>query len=316
MRLALKILFLFFILVAGVSGAENIGPLELRSQATSGTEGILLTDLVTNKTDQALPKLILGPAPQIGRPVFFSRAQVNDLFTKKAPELACSNWTGADRIRITRATRILNQAMLSELLTSALQSEQVKDRGDLELRFTRPWSNLVVPDEPLSLKILEIPSSGVSPNFICRFELTAGGEAFGVFQQSLQAKVWKEVYVAHTHLQRGQLLREADLTLEKRDLLTNRDFLTNIPLDDPFIEFRENVPAGTLLTSRVLRLRAVVKRGRQVDAMFQDASLTISVRAEALEDGVPGQVVRLRNVQSRREFKGKVQDEQTVLVMF
>jgi flagella basal body P-ring formation protein FlgA len=59
-----------------------------------------------------------------------------------------------------------------------------------------------------------------------------------------------------------------------------------------------------------------VKRGRQVEAMFQDDSLKISVRAEALEDGVPGQIVRLRNLQSRREFKGKVQDEETVLVLF
>jgi flagella basal body P-ring formation protein FlgA len=40
------------------------------------------------------------------------------------------------------------------------------------------------------------------------------------------------------------------------------------------------------------------------------------VKAEALEDGVPGQIVRVRNLQSRREFKGKVQDEQTVLVIF
>jgi flagella basal body P-ring formation protein FlgA len=59
-----------------------------------------------------------------------------------------------------------------------------------------------------------------------------------------------------------------------------------------------------------------VKRGRVVDAMLQEDSMTISVKAEALEDGVPGQPIRVRNIHSKREFKGKVQDEQTVLVMF
>jgi hypothetical protein len=32
--------------------------------------------------------------------------------------------------------------------------------------------------------------------------------------------------------------------MEKRDILTNREFLTSIPLDDPFVEFRENAQAG------------------------------------------------------------------------
>ena len=65
-----------------------------------------------------------------------------------------------------------------------------------------------------------------------------------------------------------------------------------------------------------MRLRAIIKRGRMVDAVAQDEALTISVRAEALEDGVPGQMVRLRNVRSKKEFKGKVKDEQTVVVVF
>ena len=313
MRKSLLILSLFGWLTAPLAVAQGF---ELKPLASAGAQGIFLNDLITNRTDQPLTRVLLANTPQIGRPIVLNRAQVNALLTQKAPELACTNWTGAERVKITRATRILTQSGLSELLTAALQSDAVKDLGTLELRFIRPWNATVLPDEPLSVKILELPTSGVSPNFICRFELFAGGESVGVFQQSLQAKVWKEVYVAHSNVLRGQLLREADIILEKRDILTNREFLTTLPFEDPFVELRESIQAGNLITSRSLRLRAVVKRGRQVEAMFQDAALTISVRAEALEDGVPGQIVRLRNVQSRREFKGKVQDEQTVLVLF
>jgi flagella basal body P-ring formation protein FlgA len=98
--------------------------------------------------------------------------------------------------------------------------------------------------------------------------------------------------------------------------VNNRDYLTELPLENPYVEFRENVQAGTQITARTLRLRAIIKRGRQVDAVAKDEGLTISVRAEALEDGVPGQMVRLRNIRSKREFKGKVLDEQTVVVSF
>jgi flagella basal body P-ring formation protein FlgA len=316
MRTRLLLLIPLFGCVARVVAGDWAFRFELKAQATSGSQGILLGDLLTNSSDEPLPRIVLANAPTIGRPMFFTRTQVNDLLSKKAPELVCTNWTGAEKVKISRATRVLTQAVVSELLTGALQTEYVKDHGQLELRFMRPWNSVVLPDEPLSVKILEIPTSGVSPNFICRFEVFSGGETAGVYQQGLQAKVWRDVYVAHSTVMRGQLLKEADVTLEKRDVLTNREFLSLIPLDDPFVEFRENVQTGSLITARLLRLRSVVKRGRQVEAMFQDDSLKISVRAEALEDGVPGQIVRLRNLQSRREFKGKVQDEETVLVLF
>jgi flagella basal body P-ring formation protein FlgA len=210
----------------------------------------------------------------------------------------------------------VDESAIKDLLTSALQQEYVKERGDLELRIARPWNGLAVPDDPLMIKIVEMPSLGVAPHFICRFELLVGGESYGTFQQPLQARIWREVYVARSGLTRGQLLRDADVGLERRDILSLREFMTDAPTDDPFVELRENVQSGNVLTQRSLRLRAVVKRGRMVDALVQDDALTISVKAEVLEDGVPGQLVRLRNLRSKREFRGKVQDEQTVTVVF
>jgi flagella basal body P-ring formation protein FlgA len=314
----MKFKSLLLLLAFSCSGfaAENIGPLEVLPQATSGTRGILLTDVVTNKGDRIIPSILLAPAPQIGRPVMLNRFQINELLQKKAPDLVCSNWTGSDRVRIVRATRVVDESIVKDLLTRALQEEQVRNRGELELTFNRPWNNIVAPDEVLSVKIREIPSSGISANFICRFELVAGTETVGIYQQPLLANIWKEVYVARSGVARGQLLKDSDIGLERRDLLALRDFLVQVPLEDPYIEFRENVQAGTPLTARVLRLRAIIKRGRILDAMFQEDSMTISVKAEALEDGVPGQPIRLRNVRSRREFKGKVQDESTALVLF
>ena len=72
----------------------------------------------------------------------------------------------------------------------------------------------------------------------------------------------------------------------------------------------------TTLPARLcsFRQRPVVRRGNVVEAMLEDGNLTISVKVEALEDGIPGQLVRVRNLRTQREFRGKVKNEQTVLV--
>ena len=295
---------------------EQIGPLELLSHTVASSQGIFLGDVVTNRSEQALPRILLAPAPPVGRPMFYSRVQINSMLAKAAPEIVCTNWGGVERIKISRATRVVNDAMLKELLTEALQKESVKDRGELELRFTRQWNALVAPDDPISIKVAEMPSSGVSANFICRFDLMAGEEKVGTFQQMLSASVWREVFVAQSNLTRGTALKDADVGLERRDVLNTRDYLTSLPLENPYVEFGQNVTAGNQITARVLRLKTVIKRGRVIDAVAQDEAMTISARAEALEDGVPGQMLRLRNIRSKKEFKGKVKDEQTVVVVF
>ena len=47
---------------------------------------------------------------------------------------------------------------------------------------------------------------------------------------------------------------------------------------------------------------------------MQDGALSITLKVEVLEDGVSGQIVRVRNVQSRRDIRGKVLNEKTILV--
>jgi flagella basal body P-ring formation protein FlgA len=46
----------------------------------------------------------------------------------------------------------------------------------------------------------------------------------------------------------------------------------------------------------------------------RDGALNISLKVEALADGLPGQIVRVRNPKTKREFYAKVQDEQVVVI--
>jgi flagella basal body P-ring formation protein FlgA len=57
-----------------------------------------------------------------------------------------------------------------------------------------------------------------------------------------------------------------------------------------------------------------MRRGKIVDAVVQEGAVTISMKAEVLEDGLPGQLIRARNLKSKREFRGKVQNEETITV--
>ena len=261
-----------------------------------------------------LPNLRLADAPPFGQTASFSRAQLTEMLRRVAPELATNAWTGAAQIRVSRRARALGEAELRDLLTMTLQGDVVKDRGELELRFSRPWSPVNVPDEPIALKLLDVPATGVTPNFIARFEITTGTERVGPWQVVLQARLWKEVLVAKSTLKRGGPLAGAEVTTEKRDVISMREPLEAAALSDSSLDLYEGVPAGQTVLARHVRARAIVQRGQFVDALMRDGTLSISLKVEALGDGATGQTIRVRNPKTKREFYAKIKDEQTVLL--
>jgi flagella basal body P-ring formation protein FlgA len=298
---------------AGLDEQDGPTSLALKPSALVSSRGIYLQDVLAESVP-AITNAILAPAPAPGQVLVLTRRQVCEALAKQLPPPALSRWIGPAQVRVARAARKFEEPELRLLLTEALQRGHIRESGDLELRFARPWSPVSVPDEALSLKVLELPNAGITASFIVRFELATARETVGAWQVPVQARIWREVVVARTTLPRGRLLTEADLGLERRDTLALRDLLAPEDCKQPGWELAENVMAGTPLTHRSLKLRPVVRRGKLVDAIVEEGPLSISARVEALEDGAPGQIIRLRNTKSRKEIYGKVQNEQTVLV--
>jgi flagella basal body P-ring formation protein FlgA len=144
--------------------------------------------------------------------------------------------------------------------------------------------------------------------------LWTGEERVGGWQLAVQGKIWRDVPVARSLVRRGQLLRDADVTLERRDVLSLREPLSAGSLTDDSLELVENVSPRQPILTRSVRVRPLIRRGALVEGVLREGALTISLKVEALEDGLPGQTVRVRNPKSRRELYGRVESDQTVLI--
>jgi flagella basal body P-ring formation protein FlgA len=290
--------------------AAGLPALQLASAAQVTSDGVFLQQII--KSSEPLPAVRLCDAPPLGQTTELSRIQINNLLATVAPDFVTTNWTGADTVAISRRTHTLNEADAVALLTTKLQQDYVKDQGDLELDLTQPWEAPMVPDEPLTVKIMELPTAGVTRTFITRFQLCTATEIVGTWEISLQAHVWRDVWVAHTDLQRGELLADADVVRDRRDILNAHEPLANFSPGDPTLEFADTVNAGNILFARDLKLRTVIHRGQLTDAVLQDGALNITIKVQALEDGAPGQVIRARNPVSQHDVIGTVMDDHTI----
>lgn len=314
-RRLLWIGFVLACLAAAAAGFACAGEsLLLYSQAQVDSQGIFLAQLVAGNPARPLPHLRLADAPPFGRVLLVSQEQLAQLLQKTAPDLLPAQWSGARQVRIVRRARSLGEEELKQQLAQVLQHEIVRDRGELELRFARPWQPVVAPDEPWTLKVINLPSSGMTSHGVVSFELATPAETIGRWHVPVQARVWREIVVARVALKAGDLFQPDQVTRERRDILGLHDAPLLLAADAPALEVTEMVPAGAPVYARSVRARPVVRRGQIVDAQFRDGPMMIVLKVEVLENGAPGQQVRVRNTDSRREFRGRVADEQTVLV--
>ena len=304
--------FLLVLLFVAPAYSSDVAALQLQSAAQVDGEGIFLQQIVKSAT--ALPVLKLCPSPAFGKTLDLTPAQVNDLLAKVAPELATTNWTGPGVVHVSRTNRQYDDAAMLALLSDTFQQQYVKDKGELEISFAEPWSAVTLPDEPLTVRVLEVPTSGVTASFITRFEICTAHETIGTFQASLHAHVWRDVWVAHTAVQRGSLVAVADLGHERRDVINLHGVLADFDPSDTTLEFAESVSAGFPVLARDLKPKSVIHRGQTAEARLDDGILSIKLKVVALEDGAPGQLIKLRNPASSRFLSGRVVDDQTVLI--
>ncbi len=294
------------------SQAAETPTLKLASVAEVTGNGVFLQQLVNS--DQTLPALRLCDAPQVGKTLDLSRSQISTLLATAAPNMVTTNWTGADTVHVVRRSRTLNEADAIALLTTTLQQNYVKDRGELELTFTQPWDAPVLPDEPLTVKILELPTAGVTPSFIARFQLCTATETVGTWEVTLRAHVWRDVWVAHSDLQRGELIADADLTRDRRDILGLHEPLADFSAGDTTLQITDSVTVNNMLLAHDVKLRNVIHRGQIADAVLEDGTLNIMMKVEAMQDGAPGEVIHARNTTSQHDLTGKVVDDHTIVI--
>jgi flagella basal body P-ring formation protein FlgA len=278
-------------------------------RAVASSAGIFLDDLVMSDSG-AVPHVRISPAPRLGQMLTLSRKQIDEALSAAG----FSNIPGPAMIRVGRRVRLLDQEEILQRVAAQLQKEIVGSRGELDLRFARPWTAAEVPDESLVLKVVDLPPNGLTALFVCRLELSTSNEIVGRWQVSLAAKIWRDVWVSHRPVPRSMPLANAELGRERRDVLTIHDALAAFDSVDDSLETSEYLPANTPLLARAIKPRPTIRRGQTAAAMLVDGGLSISMKVEVLEDGIPGQLVRIRNPQTRRELRGKVQSEGTILV--
>jgi flagella basal body P-ring formation protein FlgA len=186
--------------------------------------------------------------------------------------------------------------------------------GELTLELVRPWTPPAQVAVTWELAVLEYPSLPAA-SMLVRCRLLADGELAGDHTLLVRASLWRDVWVSRQPLTMGASFDASVLDVRRVDLLRERDALPAAVGDRSYI-FSRALPAGRTLTWRDLARRPLVRKGELVEVSAADGMLLVTMKALAMENGAQGDVVTVRNPDSRKDFAAQVIDENRVQVRF
>ena len=130
-----------------------------------------------------------------------------------------------------------------------------------------------------------------------------------------QFEVMREVPVLRRAVAAGGRIDETDIALVN---VRARRVPANAVLDPAELigqELRWAVQPNSIVLRPQLRPSVMVARGALVTALFKVGNLSLTTQTIALDNGVSGQVIRVKNAASNRVLRAMVRDEGSVVVI-
>jgi len=221
----------------------------------------------------------------------------------------------AGRAAAAAAHRTLQaQEVLNDL------GKQISDyyslKGVFKLDFVRPWQPLKLPSENFELILSDYPGGGVSSAFLIQCKVVSEGVTIADLQLSLHAQLWQEVWGALSKLDRGQPLDSTMVALQKVNVLRDKQTYLSSDVDPSVYDMAQSVQAGHPLFKQDVVERPVVHKGQVVEVVARQGLFNVRMKALAMEDGGEKAIIKMRNLETRKDFNAQIINENQVEVHF
>jgi flagella basal body P-ring formation protein FlgA len=129
-----------------------------------------------------------------------------------------------------------------------------------------------------------------------------------------KVRLFTEIIVSNRYLGRGTTLDKSDIKTEERDVsVLSRGYISN-PVQAIGKVLKQPVKNSGVITPDLLDKPLLVKNGEQVIILAKNNGIEVRMKGKALTNGSVGDLVRIRNINSRRIVEARVISEGLVNV--
>ena len=297
-------------------GGAPAHTITLKPEAFVKGPEVLLGDVaeIQGPEAESLAAISLMPAALPGSTTHIHTALVESRLDQSGVDAERVAIRGPMRAAATTRYLDITREMIAADLRNHIALEMPWDPARAMVEVAPPSQDYRVSDGNVEFRWQRNPQYTFLGAGVFRGDVLVDGRIERSFHAKASIQAYGEIVVAASDLRRGEHISVNDLTLETRELsgLDRRVFFDATDLEGYVA--KTTIMAGQPITEREIAPPVLVKRNQMVLVSATSGALTVTTRAQALQDGAEGDYVTLRNPASREEFSGLVRKDGTVAV--
>ncbi len=226
----------------------------------------------------------------------------------RAHALVGLDTAGLTEVSVTRASRAIAPKEIEGLLTEALAKRyRLGAAQDIVLNFDRELHTIHVdPSAKGEPRVGRIDFNALTGRFAASLDIPISATGHGAIRVTGRAAATIEtIAVAHA-VARGEILKQSDVAVERRDRREIRGDVLKEPEQAVGLAARNTLEPGRPLRASDLMKPEIVRRNEMVTLVYRVPGITLTVRGRAAEGGAEGDLISVLNEQSKRTVQGIV----------
>ncbi len=292
---------LALVLLMFTAGERSFGAeLTLRSDISVNDDVIRIGDLLHNAGKDADIAIFRAPSP--GKIGVLTANRIS--YALRNHGLRWRNAAGVAEVTIARDGRIIPLAEIKTAIAQKLeQSRQIGSADEIALTFARNTPPLTVASDATGpVEVLQVTYEPRNARFFAL--VTAPGLSKRKYAGRLTEVV--EAPVLKHRIERNHQIVASDIEMRK---VPRTGLIGAIVLDPGDLIGRavtRTLRAGTTVRKRDVREIRMVKKNTVITILYQIPGLSLATKGRAVQAGVRGDVVMVRNTRSRKVIEAEV----------
>jgi len=312
---AKRILFINLILWLALSPAAWAGWYVPAEVTVSGAR-VVLGDLGRaddgGAVEPAWAQTFVGQAPDPGQSRTLTAAYVGH----RLQAVGLKEVRLPKQIVVRRPGQQIDPAIGEEAIEAFIRANAPWAADEYTIEVVRRHPALNVEPGPVSAHLIHLADRSLAGRRTYQVEYRIAGSKVAQGSFSVEVHVMQTVYVAAHKIARGVVLAEIDLSEKKVDLATVK---TRAIIDRGQLlgaQASRAIREGEILSETNISPTPLVRRGDVVTLIVEHSGLLVSTYALAREDGSVGEVIKVDNLQSKKQIHARVVNATTVQVIF
>ena len=273
--------------------------ISLRPEVTAEHAQVTLADvaaLSTKDTElrERLANIPLGSVPRTGRDVRLDREQVMRWIRAQLGPAADISWTGARESRIRLGVRELPGADVAAQVVEAVRAAFARAGKRVEIAVSSPPPGIRSAAGRVDIAIRPLPdTAALARHLVVWADISVDGRFVRTVPVRLDVKVFAPALVATRDQAAGEVIDPSGVIVREVEW-SGHDAFPVLPERSAHLRLRKRIAAGETLTRAHVERAPEVWRGQWATLRSHQGAVELETRAEVLQDGFPGQPVRVK----------------------